>query len=305
MSSVITLGDVSQPVNPVHNQRLRSEPEQHRVHVSPDYRASCMWVSFSDCAPGYFTNEVLSDLRQICRGIRGLETAPFRYRVLKSNHASIFSLGGDLRLFRDCIEQQRVEVLEKYARSAVSAIWESISGSGYPDLTSVALVEGEAQGGGVEAALASHILVAEEQARFGFPESLFGLFPGMGAKELLSARASRNVASTLISSAKRYSATELHQLGVIDYVVPAGQGLRFVRDAILNMPLETNLRHRARFDAISLDQLFRSVDQWVEAAMKLGRRSRRAMNYLIEAQERMFSKLDLSQAGGKNAGLPQ
>ena len=43
-------------------------------------------------------------------------------------------------------------------------------------------------GGGFEAALSSQVLIAERSARFGFPEIMFNLFPGMGAYSLISRR---------------------------------------------------------------------------------------------------------------------
>ena len=53
--------------------------------------------------------------------------------------------------------------------------------------TTISLVQGDALGGGFEAALCGDIIIAEKQARFGFPEVLFNLFPGMGAYNSCSA----------------------------------------------------------------------------------------------------------------------
>lgn len=47
------------------------------------------------------------------------------------------------------------------------------------------MVQGDAFGGGLEFALSSNILVAEQGTRLGFPEILFNLFPGMGAYTFL------------------------------------------------------------------------------------------------------------------------
>jgi DSF synthase len=49
------------------------------------------------------------------------------------------------------------------------------------DVTTIALVQGDALGGGFETALSSNVLIAERSAKLGFPEILFNLFPGMGA----------------------------------------------------------------------------------------------------------------------------
>src|SRR3546814_11845575 len=46
--------------------------------------------------------------------------------------------------------------------------------------------QGEALGGGFEALLCFDVVIAERSARFGHPEMLFGLFPGMGAYSILA-----------------------------------------------------------------------------------------------------------------------
>lgn len=52
------------------------------------------------------------------------------------------------------------------------------------------MVEGSALGGGFEAALAHHFVLSQRDARLGFPEIAFNLFPGMGGTRwLLAAQA--------------------------------------------------------------------------------------------------------------------
>ena len=60
-------------------------------------------------------------------------------------------------------------------------------GLGLPLIT-IALVQGEALGGGFESILSFDVVIAERDARFGLPEAMFGLFPGMGAHSFLSRR---------------------------------------------------------------------------------------------------------------------
>ena len=49
----------------------------------------------------------------------------------------------------------------------------------------VALIQGDAIGGGFEAMLTNDVVIAERTAKFGLPEILFNLFPGMGAHSFL------------------------------------------------------------------------------------------------------------------------
>ncbi len=61
-------------------------------------------------------------------------------------------------------------------------------------------MQGAALGGGFEALLSFDYIVAEQDATFGLPEILFGLFPGMGAHALLSRKLGSAQADRLIVS---------------------------------------------------------------------------------------------------------
>mgnify|MGYP002682632289 CR=1 FL=1 len=78
---------------------------------------------------------------------------------------------------------------------------------------SIALVQGDALGGGFEMALSTDYLIAEEHSSFGFPEIMFGLFPCTGAMGLLSARIGARKAERMMTNKKIYSADELYDMG--------------------------------------------------------------------------------------------
>ena len=75
-------------------------------------------------------------------------------------------------------------------------------------------------------------MVAERQAKFGLPEILFNLFPGMGAYSFLSRRIGTVKAEEIILGGRIYSAEEMQALGVIDLVAEEGEGERAVREYI-------------------------------------------------------------------------
>lgn len=91
----------------------------------------------------------------------------------------MYNTGGDLRFFVDCIENGRREALRAYARACVDCVHAASRGFDTGAIT-LSMVEGSALGGGFEAALAHHFLLAQRDARLGFPEIAFNLFPGMG-----------------------------------------------------------------------------------------------------------------------------
>ncbi len=82
-------------------------------------------------------------------------------------------------------------------------------------LTTIALVQGDALGGGFECALSASVLVAEESARLGFPEILFNLFPGMGAYSLLSRKVGRRITERMINGGDIYSGPRCYTIWVL------------------------------------------------------------------------------------------
>ncbi|WP_242916101.1 enoyl-CoA hydratase/isomerase family protein [Pontibacter liquoris] len=87
----------------------------------------------------------------------------------------------------------------------------------------VAAVNGFALGGGCELAMACHIRVASENARFGQPEVNLGLIPGYGGTQRLTQLIGKSKAMELLMTADMVSAEEARQLGLVNYVVPQEQ----------------------------------------------------------------------------------
>ncbi len=113
-----------------------------------------------------------------------------RYYVCGSRIPRVFNLGGDLSLFLNLIRARDRQALADYARICIDTIFARIHNYSSPLIT-LSLVQGHALGGGMECALSSDIVVAEESARMGLPEILFNLFPGMGAYSLIERRIGR------------------------------------------------------------------------------------------------------------------
>ena len=135
----------------------------------------------------------------------------------------VYNLGGDLSLFREAITSQNRLQLLAYGRKCIDNLYPWSRNLELP-LTTVALVEGDALGGGFECALSASVLVAEESARMGFPEVLFNLFPGMGAYSFLSRKIGRRLTEELITGGNIYSARQLYDMGIVDVLAPDGAG---------------------------------------------------------------------------------
>jgi enoyl-CoA hydratase len=105
----------------------------------------------------------------------------------------------------------------------------------------VAAVNGFALGGGCELALACHVRIASEQARFGQPEVKLGIIPGYGGTQRLTRIVGKGRALQLLLTGEIIDATEAHRIGLANQVVAAGALLdaarAMVRAMLANAPL--------------------------------------------------------------------
>ncbi|GAB4490759.1 MAG: enoyl-CoA hydratase-related protein [Saprospiraceae bacterium] len=96
----------------------------------------------------------------------------------------------------------------------------------------VAAVNGFALGGGCELAMACHLRVAGEKAKFGQPEVNLGLIPGYGGTQRLIQYIGKTKAMELLMTADMIGAAEALQLGLVNYVVPAGEEVAKAKELI-------------------------------------------------------------------------
>ncbi|MCA1978852.1 MAG: crotonase/enoyl-CoA hydratase family protein [Thiobacillus sp.] len=211
------------------------------------------------------------------------------YFVIASNVPDIFSLGGDLNLFLQHIAARDRDALYRYAVSCVDCSYAVHSHLNRPNVTSIALVQGQALGGGFESALAANVLVAERGAKMGLPEILFNLFPGMGAMTFLGRRVGHHLAEKIIRSGKLYLAEELYDMGVVDILAEPGEGELAVHDYVRREEKSRNgiLALRAAREVSQpapYDELIRITEIWVDAALRLEAKDLRMMERLVSRQ---------------------
>lgn len=96
----------------------------------------------------------------------------------------------------------------------------------------VAAVNGFALGGGCELAMACHFRVASENARFGQPEVNLGLIPGYGGTQRLVQLIGKGRALELLMTGGMIDAPTALQMGLVNYVVPAGELLQKTRSIL-------------------------------------------------------------------------
>ncbi len=130
----------------------------------------------------------------------------------------------------------------------------------------IAAINGDALGAGLELALSCDIRTSSENARFGFPETSYGLIPGGGGTQRLPRIVGRGKATEMILIAEPLDAREAYRIGLISKVVPGDKlaeeakeiakrlasrapiAVRYAKEALnkgMDMTLEQGLRLEA------------------------------------------------------------
>jgi cyclohexa-1,5-dienecarbonyl-CoA hydratase len=109
---------------------------------------------------------------------------------------------------------ERIEGMLADFHAAIRALWEA-------DCPTLASVHGFALGGGFELAMACDLVIAEENARLGFPEIALGCYPPAAAA-MLPARAGWSAACELVLTGEPFTAARALALGLVNHVCPVG-----------------------------------------------------------------------------------
>jgi enoyl-CoA hydratase len=93
----------------------------------------------------------------------------------------------------------------------------------------LAAVNGFALGGGCELAMACHLRIASDAAKFGQPEVKLGIVPGYGATQRLPRLVGKGRALQLLLTGEMIDAAEAYRIGLVNRVVPAAELLDAAR----------------------------------------------------------------------------
>ncbi len=109
----------------------------------------------------------------------------------------------------------------------------------------IAAINGFALGGGCELAMACHLRIAADTAKFGQPEVKLGIAPGYGGTQRLPRLVGKGVAVQLILTGEMIDAQEAYRIGLVNKVVPAAQLLaeseKMLRGILAMGPLAVRL----------------------------------------------------------------
>jgi len=268
--------------------------ELEQLEVSWDEVAGALWTFMRPRGRPSYNLDFLDDFHSWQRGIlAAFENRPsdLRFLVLGSRTPGVFSLGGDLDLFAEKIRARDRQALIAYGESCVRILHRNINCLGLPMVT-IGLAQGDALGGGFESLLSFNVIIAERDAKFGFPENIFGLFPGMGAYSLVARRVGAAVAEEMMLSGRIYTADEMKEVGLIHILAEPGQGVAAARD-FMQRSRRRHIGSRSVYrvgrevNPLSLEELDRIVQVWADACLQLRERDLKVMQRLVAAQDRL------------------
>ena len=185
---------------------------------------------------------VMSELGELFRndvpgreGLRGI--------ILQGAGEKSFVAGADIKEFLELSGSQGREMSDKGQN-----IFDDIERSPIPV---IAVIRGYALGAGCELAMACHLRVAGERARFGQPEVNLGLIPGYGGTQRLVRLIGRTKAMEYLMTADMISSQEALQLGLVNHVVPQGQELAKAEEILAKIETKAPLAISAIIESVN------------------------------------------------------
>jgi len=253
-----------------------------------------MWMMLRSYPRPCFNQELIEDIMTLTYAAKasGLR---FDFWVTGSLVPNMYNVGGDLSFFVDSIVNNKREALRAYARACVDCVHAAARGFDGGAI-SLSMIEGTALGGGFEAALAHHYVLAQNTARMGFPEIAFNLFPGMGGYSLVSRKAGMKLAEELISTGESHTAEWFESRGLVDVLFQPGEAFNATRTFMDVLRPKLNgiramIRARQRVLQLSRSELMDITEDWVDAAFTLEEKDLGYMERLVMLQNRHTASL--------------
>jgi enoyl-CoA hydratase len=168
-----------------------------------------VWLSLNRPKVGNCINlELANELVDACRAINQDDEVR---AVVLTGAGELFCSGCDL-----------AELRAASADNLKKANTASLSSSAVASLNCpvIAAINGDALGAGLELALSCDIMVCSENARFGFPETSYGIIPGGGGTQRLPRIIGKGKATEMVITAAPIDAKEAYRVGLVNKVVP-------------------------------------------------------------------------------------
>lgn len=205
------------------------------------------------------SSHVLDDFRHLITDLRVRDDV--RVIVLTGAGEKAFVAGADIA---ELSALNDFEAGREFAQNG-QAVFSLIETSSKPV---IAAVNGFALGGGCELALACHIRIASENAKFGQPEVNLGIIPGYGGTQRLTRILGRTLATDLILTGRMMDAREALEQGLVARVMPLAELLPTAREMAQTIASKAPLAISA-----ALECIVEGIDETIEEG--LGREAER------------------------------
>ncbi len=216
------------------------------------------------------SEELLDDLEAALARLEAAEPGDVRAVVVSGRGDRAFSAGSDVKSF------------ERHRGAAGRAHFtrEETAFKRLADLPmpTVAAIEGNALGGGLELALACDIRVASANARLGLPEVRLAVTPGAGGTQRLPRVVGFGRAKELTLTGRILDAHEAERIGLVSRVVPAGRALAAANE------IAAEIGERG---PLAVREVKRLIDLSVQVDIDSGIAAE------IDASERVFNSEDM------------
>jgi 3-hydroxyacyl-CoA dehydrogenase/enoyl-CoA hydratase/3-hydroxybutyryl-CoA epimerase len=182
------------------------------------------WLLFD--REGASANTLSSDvMEEFDTVLAALESQRPTGLVIRSAKPSGFIAGADVNEFRGAADPRAVETQIGRAHAIIDRL-ERLK------IPTVAVIHGFCLGGGLEVALACQSRIAIDGARFGFPEVMLGLHPGLGGTARFTHLVNPTQAMTLMLTGKTIDARKAKSLGLVDAVTQERHVRNAAKDAV-------------------------------------------------------------------------
>ena len=196
--------------------------------------------------------QTMQELGTIVEGLRG--EAAVKVVILTGAGSLAFVAGADIKEVSQLTSAQ-----EAQEGSALGqAVFMKIQRLGKPV---IAAINGVCLGGGLELAMACHLRISGDRARFGQPEITLGIIPGWGGTQRLPRLIGKAKATEWILTGDMVTAQEALRLGLVNLVVPQDQVLKAAKDLA---------RKIASKGMVALTESLRAIEEGVDGSLEQG-----------------------------------
>ncbi len=215
--------------------------EQPSANVRYEIRDGAGWITIDRPAKLNALDRRTVEER-VVHARAAIDDADVRLLVVTGAGDKAFVAGADIRAMAE-MDPREAQQFSRFLQRSLDVLERSPK-------PVVAAVNGFALGGGCELALACHVRIAADTARFGQPEVNLGLIPGAGGTQRLPRLVGRGRALDLILGGEMIDAAEALRIGLVERVVPAAELAETVQEYTRRLSAKSPIAQTRAIEAV-------------------------------------------------------